>query len=94
MRQQHRPKLGSMKLPFHPGLITQSLGRNDPRRRTPEARAAVDEEVKALREEKTLNEDDVYELSKARELFPDGHFSRIFAVVGIKNYEFDESEWI
>ena len=59
MRQQHRPKLSYIKHPFFPAHVTQSLGRNDPRRRSPEARAAVEEEVAALQAEKAWLENEV-----------------------------------
>ena len=33
------------------------------------------------------------ELDKAKAKYPDGHFSRVFAIVGIKDYELAQEDW-
>ena len=70
MRQQHREKLLTRR-PLWAGMITKSLPRGDPRARSPEARSAVLAELKALRQERTWLENEVYELDEAKQLFPD-----------------------
>ena len=75
-------------------MVTQTLPRRDPRSRLPAAIQAVVEELKALREEHTWDEFDYMELDDAKKLFPDGHFSRIFAIAGIKDFEGDEDDLV
>ena len=94
MRQQHRPKQAFIKAPFFPALITESLDRKDPKPRNPEATAAIKEEVEALRSEKAWLENEVYELHVAKAKCPKANCSKIFAILGIKNIELDESEWV
>ena len=48
----------------------------------------------ALREEHTWDEYDVMELSEATRVHPDGHFSGIFAIVGNKNIDGSEDDWV
>ena len=91
--EPHRPKLDPVSKPWS-AMVTQSLKRNDPRTQSPEAKEAVAAELAALRGIKTWDEDEVYELAEAKRLFEDGHFSRVFAIVGIKNHESQNSaDW-
>ena len=93
LRQEHKEKLTNRK-PIWSTMVTQTLPRRDPRSRTEAAIRAVKEELKALREEGTWDEWEVYELDDARKLYPDGHFSRIFAIVGIKNIEGSDADFV
>ena len=90
--QEHREKLQTRK-PLWAAMITQSLGRRDPRAHTPAARRAVLGELAALREEGTWDEYDMMELGDAKAKHLDAHFSRVFAIVGIKDFELEEQEW-
>ena len=70
-------------------LVTKTFHAGDPITRSPEAKAALDSELKRLRDIGTWDESTVLEGSESKKLHPDGHFARIFAVYGIKHYEMD-----
>ena len=75
-------------------MLTQALPRRDPRFQSALARAAVQAELEALREEGTWDKSDVYEFEDAKQEFLDGRFSGIDVIVGITFYESDQSEHV
>ena len=90
-QQQHRQKLADGPRLWN-SLVTETLGRRDPRAHSNEALAAVAKELKNLRAQVVWDEYEVYEEAVAKQKYPNGHFARIFAIVGIKNAEADDPE--
>lgn len=81
----HRPKQGTD--PLWCTMITKTLGPKDPQRHHPKAKAAIKEELDDLRSVPTWDEENVLEGADAAKQFPEAHFARLFAIVGIKNFE-------
>ena len=81
----HRPKMGAH--PLWCAMITKTLGPKDPQRYHPKAKAAIKEELDDLRSVPTWDEENVLEGADAAKQFPEAHFARLFAIVGIKNFE-------
>ena len=85
-REHYQPQ------PLWSAMVTKTLHPGDPLCRSDRAKLALESELHRLRSIQTWDEMDVYEKDRAKELFPNGHFARIFAIFGIKNFEFDESQ--
>ena len=81
----HRPKI--MDAPLWCCMVTKTLSPKDPLRHDPRAKVAIDKELGDLRSVPTWDEQNVMEGSKAAADFPDAHFARLFAILGIKHYE-------
>ena len=87
----HRPKSGPE--PMWCTMVTKTLSPKDPLRHHPKAKVALAEELADLRSVPTWDEDNVMEASEAARRHPDAHFARLFAIIGIKNFEqADESQ--
>ena len=81
----HRPKI--MDAPLWCCMVTKTLSPKDPLRHDPRAKVAIDKELGDLRSVPTWDEQNVMEGYKAAADFPDAHFARLFAILGIKHYE-------
>ena len=74
-------------------MITKALGPRDPQSRSPPALKAVQAELDALRAVTCWNEDKVMEAEKAKQMYEEVHFARLFSIVGIKHFELDPQFW-
>ena len=68
-------------------MVTKTLHPADPAMRCQQAVKAVNDELAALRRDKVWREKEPLEAKKAKELYPDAHFTGIHPIVGIKNFE-------
>ena len=84
--QLHRQK-EMQTMPLWNALVTKTLHPGDPLCRSKEALDAVNAELKSLRKRPVWDEQHPIERSKAKRLYPDAHFARLFALIGIKNFE-------
>ena len=81
----HRPKV--MSEPLWCSMVTKTLSPKDPLRHDPRAKAAIQKELSDLRGVPTWDEVNVMEGAQAAKDYPDAHFARMFAILGIKHYE-------
>ena len=84
--QQHRSK-EMQSMPLWNALVTKTLHPSDPMCRSQEALDAVNAELRSLRKRPVWDEKHPMERSKAKRLYPEAHFARLFALIGIKNFE-------
>ena len=68
-------------------LVTKTIHPKDPLVRCPQAIKAIDVERMDLEKMGTWDSAHPFEAENAARLYPDAHFARIFAIVGIKHYE-------
>ena len=68
-------------------LVTKTIHPKDPLSRCPQAIKAIDVERMDLEKMGTWDSAHPFEAENAARLYPDAHFARVFAIVGIKHYE-------
>jgi hypothetical protein len=68
-------------------MVTKTIHPKDPQAKSPPALKAIDQEKADLESLGTWDYQHPYEAENAAKLYPNCHFARLFAIVGIKNYE-------
>ena len=76
-----------MEAPLWCSMVTKTLSPKDPMCHDPRARAAIQKELADLRSVPTWDEMNVMEGAQAAADYPDAHFARMFAILGIKHWE-------
>ncbi len=70
--------------------VTKQVHPNEPMYHCPKAKFALNKELCDLRERKVWDEEVPIEASEAMMSFPNAHFARIFAILGVKNSEMSD----
>ena len=81
------PHLDHVRTPLMNALISEPIHPADPRNRTPQAKAALEKELKGLRDRGCWDESNPIEAEQAKKQFPDAQFATLFAINVIKNAE-------
>ncbi|MCH2111812.1 MAG: hypothetical protein MK213_03055, partial [Planctomycetes bacterium] len=78
--------------PLWSAMVTRTLHPADPLCRSEPAHVALDAELSRLRAITTWDEENALEKERAKQLYPNAHFAKIFAIYGIKHSELEEKD--